>query len=49
MGAAEVAVEARHPQQHQARECIGAVVPTSGYDVVIETGGSEGALQRAVD
>jgi hypothetical protein len=49
MGAAEVAVEARHPQQRQARECIGAVVPTSGYDVVIETGGSEGALQRAVD
>ena len=26
MGAAEVAVEARHPHQHQARECIGAVV-----------------------
>jgi threonine dehydrogenase-like Zn-dependent dehydrogenase len=49
MGAAEVAVEARHPHQHQARECIGAVVPTSGYDVVIETGGSESALQRAVE
>lgn len=48
-GAAEVAVEARHPRQHEARECIGAVVPTSGYDVVIETGGSEGALQRAVE
>ena len=49
MGAAEVAVEARHPHQHEARERIGAVVPTSGYDVVIETGGSESALQRAVE
>jgi 2-desacetyl-2-hydroxyethyl bacteriochlorophyllide A dehydrogenase len=50
MGAAEVAVEARHPHQHQARESIDAVVPMSGgYDVVIETGGSESALQRAVE
>ncbi len=49
MGATEVAVEARHPHQHEARERIGAVVPTSGYDVVIETGGSESALQRAVE
>jgi threonine dehydrogenase-like Zn-dependent dehydrogenase len=49
MGAPEVAVEARHPHQHEARECIGAVVPTSEYDVVIETGGSESALQRAVE
>ncbi len=49
MGAAEVAVEARHPHQHEARECIGAVVPTSGYDVVIETGGSETALHRGVE
>jgi threonine dehydrogenase-like Zn-dependent dehydrogenase len=49
MGAAEVAVEARHPFQHEARECIGAVMPMSGYDVVIETGGSESALRRAVD
>ena len=48
MGAPEVAVEARHPHQHEARERINAVVPTSGYDVVIETGGSESALQRAV-
>jgi threonine dehydrogenase-like Zn-dependent dehydrogenase len=29
MGAAEVAVEARHPHQHEARERIGAEVPTS--------------------
>ena len=49
MGAAEVAVEARHPHQHEARERIGAVVPTSDYDVVIEAGGSEGALHRAVE
>jgi threonine dehydrogenase-like Zn-dependent dehydrogenase len=49
MGAVEVAVEARHPHQHAARERIGAVAPGSGYDVVIETGGSESALQRAVE
>jgi 2-desacetyl-2-hydroxyethyl bacteriochlorophyllide A dehydrogenase len=49
MGAPEVAVEARHSHQHEARECIGAVVPTSEYDVVIETGGSESALNRAVE
>jgi threonine dehydrogenase-like Zn-dependent dehydrogenase len=49
MGAPEVAVEARHPHQHEARERIGAVTPTAGYDVVIETGGSESALHRAVE
>lgn len=49
MGALEVAVEARHPHQHEARERINAVVPSGGYDVVIETGGSESALQRAVE
>lgn len=49
MGAPEVAVEARHPHQHEAREGINAVVPTTGYDVVIETGGSESALRRAVE
>lgn len=49
MGAPDVAVEARHPHQHEARECIGAVVPTTDYDVVIETGGSESALHRAVE
>ncbi len=49
LGAAEVAVEARHLHQHEARERIDAVVPTSGYDVVIETGGSESALRRAVE
>jgi threonine dehydrogenase-like Zn-dependent dehydrogenase len=49
MGAPDVAVEARHPHQHEARERIGAVTPTDGYDVVIETGGSESALHRAVE
>ncbi len=49
MGAPEVAVEARHPHQHEARERLGAVSPTAGYDVVIETGGSESALHRAVE
>ena len=48
MGATDVAVEARHPHQHEARERIGAVTTTAGYDVVIETGGSESALHRAV-
>ncbi|MGE5694392.1 MAG: zinc-binding dehydrogenase [Candidatus Sericytochromatia bacterium] len=49
MGAAEVAVQARHPHQHEARERIGAATPTGGYDVVIETGGSEGGLHLAVE
>jgi threonine dehydrogenase-like Zn-dependent dehydrogenase len=48
MGAAEVAVEARHPHQREACERIGAGTPTQGYDVVIESAGSESALQRAV-
>ncbi len=49
MGVQDVAVEARHPHQHEARERIGAVTTTAGYDVVIETGGSESALHRAVE
>ena len=49
MGAPEVAVEARHPHQHEARERIGATTPTGDYDLVIETGGSESALHRAVE
>jgi 2-desacetyl-2-hydroxyethyl bacteriochlorophyllide A dehydrogenase len=48
MGATDVAVEARHPHQHEARERIGAGTPTHGYDVVIESAGSESALRRAV-
>ena len=49
VGVQDVAVEARHPHQHEARERIGAVTTTTGYDVVIETGGSESALHRAVE
>jgi threonine dehydrogenase-like Zn-dependent dehydrogenase len=49
MGASDVAVEARHPHQHEARERISAVTPTADYDIVIETGGSESALHRAVE
>jgi threonine dehydrogenase-like Zn-dependent dehydrogenase len=49
MGAPEVAVEARHAHQHEARERIGATVPGRGYDVVIETSGSESGLHRAVE
>ena len=49
MGVQDVAVEARHPHQHEARERIGALTTTAGYDVVIETGGSESALHRAVE
>lgn len=49
MGAPEVTVEARHPHQHEARERLGAGVPTGGYDVVVETAGSESGLHRAVE
>jgi threonine dehydrogenase-like Zn-dependent dehydrogenase len=49
MGAPEVAVEARHPHQHEASVRIGALTPTDGYDVVIETAGSESGLHRAVE
>ena len=46
MGGSEVALEARHPHQHEARERVGAEVPTDHYDVVIETAGSESGLRR---
>lgn len=49
MGAAEVDLQARYPHQHGARELIGAGLPTRGYDVVIETAGSESGLSRAVE
>jgi threonine dehydrogenase-like Zn-dependent dehydrogenase len=45
----EVAVEARHPHQHQARERLGARLPAGVYDVVIETAGSESGIHRAVE
>jgi 2-desacetyl-2-hydroxyethyl bacteriochlorophyllide A dehydrogenase len=44
-GAAEVAVEARHPHQQQAAERLGARVGTRGlYDVVVEAAGTEESL-----
>jgi threonine dehydrogenase-like Zn-dependent dehydrogenase len=49
MGAPEVAVEARHRHQYEASVRIGALTPTDGYDVVIETAGSESGLHRAVE
>ena len=49
MGAAEVALEARHPHQLAAREQIGASAPSGVYDVVIETGGSESSLHRSIE
>jgi threonine dehydrogenase-like Zn-dependent dehydrogenase len=48
MAAPDVAVEARHTHQHEARERLGASHPASGYDVVLETAGSESGLHRAV-
>jgi threonine dehydrogenase-like Zn-dependent dehydrogenase len=49
LGADEVALEARHAHQHEARERIGAGVPAGGYDVVVEAAGSESGLHRAVE
>ncbi len=49
LGAPEIAVEARYPHQHEARERLGVGEPSGTYDVVVETGGSESALHRAVE
>jgi len=49
MGAAEVAIEARHRHQIAACEQLGAGEPAGVYDVVIETGGTESALHRSVE
>jgi threonine dehydrogenase-like Zn-dependent dehydrogenase len=49
IGAPEVAVEARHPHQHEARERLGASQPGGDYDVVVETAGSESGIYRAVE
>jgi threonine dehydrogenase-like Zn-dependent dehydrogenase len=49
LGAPEVAVEIRHPHQREARERLGVGGAIGSYDVVVETGGSESALHRAVD
>jgi threonine dehydrogenase-like Zn-dependent dehydrogenase len=49
MGVEEVALEVRHPHQFEARDRIGARAPEGHYDVVLETGGSESSLHRAVE
>jgi threonine dehydrogenase-like Zn-dependent dehydrogenase len=49
LGVDEVAVEVRHPHQFDARDLIGAVAPSGQYDVVLETGGTESSLHRAVE
>jgi threonine dehydrogenase-like Zn-dependent dehydrogenase len=49
MGVEQVALEVRHPHQFEARDLIGAVAPSGQYDVVLETGGSESSLHRAVE
>jgi threonine dehydrogenase-like Zn-dependent dehydrogenase len=49
MGAEDVAVEARHAHQQEARERIGASEPAGLYDVVIETAGSDTSLHRSIE
>ncbi len=50
MGAADVALEARHPHQREAGERLGAHIGTDGgYDVVIEAAGSVESLARAIE
>jgi threonine dehydrogenase-like Zn-dependent dehydrogenase len=49
MGAAEVAVVARHRHQHEVRERLGAGEATGDYDVVLETAGSDTSLAAAAD
>jgi threonine dehydrogenase-like Zn-dependent dehydrogenase len=44
---ADVALEARHPQQRAAGERLGATTPSGEYDVVIEAAGSESGLARS--
>jgi len=49
MGVEDVALEATSSHQFDARDVIGAVAPSGYYDVVLETGGSESSLHRAVE
>jgi threonine dehydrogenase-like Zn-dependent dehydrogenase len=47
LGAADVALEARHPYQKEAGERLGARVDPDGlYDVVVEAAGTEASLTR---
>jgi len=45
----EVALEARHPHQHEAGRRLGATAPSGAYDVVIEAAGSESGLARCAE
>lgn len=49
MGAAEVAIEARHPHQRAVAERLGVTETAGQYDVVIEAAGSGSALDRATE
>jgi 2-desacetyl-2-hydroxyethyl bacteriochlorophyllide A dehydrogenase len=51
MGAAQVALEARHPHQREAGERLGAAVggAQQTYDVVVEAAGSLESLARCVE
>jgi threonine dehydrogenase-like Zn-dependent dehydrogenase len=49
MGAAEVALEARHPHQREVGERLQASIVGGEYDIVFEVAGSGSGLQRAVD
>ncbi len=49
LGAAEVAVEARHPHQREVAERFGASPPVGVYDVVVESAGSESSLHRSFE
>jgi threonine dehydrogenase-like Zn-dependent dehydrogenase len=49
LGASDVALEARHPHQHEAREKFGIAEPSGLYDVVVEAAGSASAVPRAID
>lgn len=49
MGAAEVAIEARHPHQWAVAERLGVGATSGHYDVVIEAAGSGSALHRATE
>jgi 2-desacetyl-2-hydroxyethyl bacteriochlorophyllide A dehydrogenase len=45
----DVALEARHPHQHDAGRRLGATAPSGEYDVVIEAAGSESGLARCAE
>jgi threonine dehydrogenase-like Zn-dependent dehydrogenase len=48
LGAAEVAIEARHPHQIERGERLGATTPSGRYDVVIEAAGSASSLKQSM-